>query len=204
MPRAMVVVAHADDETIALGARMGRFQEAHFVHVTDGAPRNEQDSRAHGFAALADYRQARDHELREMFSRAADREQQAAGRTPVRGSAHAEAKKAILRSCQVPAASDPRAGNQFTRLNGSPRGRDTSNRIQIGGIAGIVEDGVTGFLVDDAEGMAEAIQKIKTISPGACDDAARTRFSRLRMIDQYCDLYHTILREGPRRSASIG
>ncbi len=68
MPLAMVVVAHADDETIALGARMGRFHEAHFVHVTDGAPRNEQDSRAHGFSALADYRHARAHELTEMFA----------------------------------------------------------------------------------------------------------------------------------------
>jgi LmbE family N-acetylglucosaminyl deacetylase len=67
MPRAMVVVAHADDETIALGARMERLHEAHFVHVTDGAPRNEQDSRAHGFATLAEYRQARVRELEEMF-----------------------------------------------------------------------------------------------------------------------------------------
>ena len=63
MPRAMIVVAHADDETIALGARIERFYEAHFIHVTDGAPRNEQDSRAHGFRSLDDYRQARVQEL---------------------------------------------------------------------------------------------------------------------------------------------
>lgn len=68
MPRAMLVFAHPDDETIALGARMGRFQEAHFVHVTDGAPGNEEDSRAHGFTVLADYRQARERELMEMFA----------------------------------------------------------------------------------------------------------------------------------------
>lgn len=70
MPRAMVVMAHPDDETIALGARMGRFQEAHFIHVTDGAPRNEQDSLAHGFSALSDYRQARVQELIDMFTTA--------------------------------------------------------------------------------------------------------------------------------------
>lgn len=68
MPRAMVVVAHADDETIALGARLGRFHEAHFIHATDGAPRNEADSRAYGFSALADYQQARARELADMFS----------------------------------------------------------------------------------------------------------------------------------------
>ena len=70
MPRAMIVVAHPDDETIALGARLGRFQEAHFIHATDGAPRNEQDSRAHGFTSLADYRQARATELARMFATA--------------------------------------------------------------------------------------------------------------------------------------
>ena len=70
MPRAMVVVAHADDETIALGARMGRFHKAHFVHVTDGAPRDERDSRAYGFKSLDDYRQARVKELADMFTEA--------------------------------------------------------------------------------------------------------------------------------------
>jgi N-acetylglucosamine malate deacetylase 2 len=70
MPHAMVVVAHADDETIALGARMGRFREAHFIHVTDGAPRNEHDSRAYGFSALAEYRRTRSLELTAMFARA--------------------------------------------------------------------------------------------------------------------------------------
>src|SRR5579862_7155208 len=70
MPKAMVVVAHPDDETIAVGARMVRFKEAHFVHVTDGAPRNEEDSRAHGFTVLSDYRRARAEELACMFARA--------------------------------------------------------------------------------------------------------------------------------------
>jgi N-acetylglucosamine malate deacetylase 2 len=59
MPKAMLIFAHPDDEVIALGGRLGRFQHAHFVHVTDGAPRNEQDSRAHGFASLEEYRGAR-------------------------------------------------------------------------------------------------------------------------------------------------
>jgi LmbE family N-acetylglucosaminyl deacetylase len=65
LPRALVVVAHPDDEVIALGARLGRFGNAHFVHVTDGAPRNEQDSRSHGFTTLNQYRAARAAELEE-------------------------------------------------------------------------------------------------------------------------------------------
>ena len=70
MPEAMVVMAHPDDETIALGARMDRFLRAHFVHVTDGAPRDEQDSRAHGFNSLDEYREARARELAGMFEEA--------------------------------------------------------------------------------------------------------------------------------------
>jgi LmbE family N-acetylglucosaminyl deacetylase len=59
----MVVVAHPDDEVIAIGARIRRFHEAYFIHATDGAPRNEQDSRSYGFATLDEYRNARRDEF---------------------------------------------------------------------------------------------------------------------------------------------
>lgn len=62
-PASMLVFAHPDDEIVAVGARLGRFRSAVFVHVTDGAPRNEQDSRAHGFATLDEYRRCREEEL---------------------------------------------------------------------------------------------------------------------------------------------
>jgi N-acetylglucosamine malate deacetylase 2 len=70
LPRALLVFAHPDDETVALGARLGRFRSAHLVHVTDGAPRNEQDSQAQGFASLADYRVARAAEINRMIAMA--------------------------------------------------------------------------------------------------------------------------------------
>lgn len=63
MPRSVLIFAHPDDEVIAVGARIGRFQSALFVHVTDGAPLNGEDSRAHGFASVDDYREAREREL---------------------------------------------------------------------------------------------------------------------------------------------
>ncbi len=66
----MLVFAHPDDETVALGARLGRFGPAHFVHVTDGAPRNEQDSRWHGFASWRDYRDARAREFNHLLATA--------------------------------------------------------------------------------------------------------------------------------------
>lgn len=66
-PRAMLVFAHPDDETIAVGARIARLKDAHFILVTDGAPRNPADSRMHGFASWEDYRDTRARELTAML-----------------------------------------------------------------------------------------------------------------------------------------
>lgn len=67
VPRALLVFAHPDDEVIALGARLPRFTGAHLVHVTDGAPANLQESIAHGFTSIAEYRRARQDELAEAL-----------------------------------------------------------------------------------------------------------------------------------------
>jgi N-acetylglucosamine malate deacetylase 2 len=61
--RLVIIVAHPDDETIGLGAQLCRFGDALLIHVTDGAPRDGQDARRHGFAALGDYAAARRDEL---------------------------------------------------------------------------------------------------------------------------------------------
>jgi LmbE family N-acetylglucosaminyl deacetylase len=57
--RAIVVGAHPDDEVIGAGALLARLPDAAVVHVTDGAPRNESDARAAGFAGWAEYAAAR-------------------------------------------------------------------------------------------------------------------------------------------------
>jgi glycosyltransferase involved in cell wall biosynthesis len=71
-----------------------------------------------------------------------------------------------------------------------------------GALPEIVEDGVTGFIVDDADQMAKAIGLAHTISPAACRNAAQRRFSKQRMIRQYFDTYQRILNEGHRPRAS--
>ena len=71
-----------------------------------------------------------------------------------------------------------------------------------GALPEIVEDGVTGFLVNDVDEMVEAIGKVDAISPAACREAAERRFSKERMIERYFDLYRTILQEGPRCGAA--
>jgi LmbE family N-acetylglucosaminyl deacetylase len=60
--RAIVIGAHPDDEVIGAGALLARLPDAAVVHVTDGAPRNESDAHAAGFAGWADYAAARHKE----------------------------------------------------------------------------------------------------------------------------------------------
>ena len=61
-PRAVVIGAHPDDEVIGAGALLARLPDAAVVHVTDGAPRNESDAHAAGFAGWAEYGAARRRE----------------------------------------------------------------------------------------------------------------------------------------------
>lgn len=68
MPKTLLVFAHPGDETLGLGARLARFQAAHLVHVTDGAPGDEEESRKLGFRSLREYRQARAKELNDALN----------------------------------------------------------------------------------------------------------------------------------------
>lgn len=66
--RTVLVFAHPDDETLACGALLPRLEDAGIVHVTDGAPRNVEDARRHGFPTAAEYAAARRRELEGAMS----------------------------------------------------------------------------------------------------------------------------------------
>jgi LmbE family N-acetylglucosaminyl deacetylase len=66
----MVVVAHPDDETIGLGGHLWQTPNATIVHVTDGAPRDLGDARAHGFDDWRSYALARRSELEAAMAEA--------------------------------------------------------------------------------------------------------------------------------------
>jgi glycosyltransferase involved in cell wall biosynthesis len=65
--------------------------------------------------------------------------------------------------------------------------------IRRGSMAELIDDGVTGFLVDNVDEAIAAIERIGEIDRAACRKAAATRFSVDRMADEYFALYRSIL-----------
>jgi glycosyltransferase involved in cell wall biosynthesis len=65
--------------------------------------------------------------------------------------------------------------------------------FRCGALPETVEDGVTGFLVDNAEGMADAIRRAPSLDPEACRRVARERFSLERMAGRYFDIYQELV-----------
>lgn len=68
-----------------------------------------------------------------------------------------------------------------------------------GALTEIVQDGVTGFLVNNVREMAEAIRRVHTLPSIACRADAERRFSKQYMIDQYLELYKELIRDAVGR-----
>jgi len=64
-----------------------------------------------------------------------------------------------------------------------------------GAIPELVEDGVTGFLVEDVEGMAQAIGRLDVIDPAVGRADIEQRFSPGALADNYLAIYETMLEE---------
>jgi glycosyltransferase involved in cell wall biosynthesis len=63
-----------------------------------------------------------------------------------------------------------------------------------GALPEIVDHGRTGFIVGDQREMAHAIRNCDRIDPDICRASAARRFSESRMVQEYSQLYRTILR----------
>jgi glycosyltransferase involved in cell wall biosynthesis len=62
-----------------------------------------------------------------------------------------------------------------------------------GAVPEIVEDGVTGFLVDSVEEMAQAVVLAEQIDPAACRARVEKLYSAARMVDDYERMYSSVL-----------
>lgn len=65
--------------------------------------------------------------------------------------------------------------------------------FKAGALVETIDDGRTGFLVENVAGMAAAMQRVQRLSPEHCRDVARRRFSLERMIEAYFATYRCIL-----------
>ena len=65
--------------------------------------------------------------------------------------------------------------------------------FRIGALPEVVEDGCTGFIVDDLAGMIAALARLDEIEPETCRDTARRRFSLDGMVAAYFARYETML-----------
>jgi glycosyltransferase involved in cell wall biosynthesis len=63
-----------------------------------------------------------------------------------------------------------------------------------GSMAEVVDDGVTGFLVDTVEQAAAAVARIGVIDRAACRARARQRFDADRMVADYLHIYRDMIR----------
>ncbi len=65
-----------------------------------------------------------------------------------------------------------------------------------GAAAEIVEHGETGFLVDNVDEMARAVDRVSTIDPAYCRAHVKRRFDAPVMARRYVDIYQSILETG--------
>jgi glycosyltransferase involved in cell wall biosynthesis len=62
-----------------------------------------------------------------------------------------------------------------------------------GSMRELIDDGVTGFLVDDVEGAVRAVARLGEIDRAACRAAVAARFSVEHMTQRYLALYRALL-----------
>jgi glycosyltransferase involved in cell wall biosynthesis len=71
--------------------------------------------------------------------------------------------------------------------------------FRVGALPGIIDDGRTGFLVNNETEMAEAIAATSELDPEVCRAVARERFSIERMTQAYLALYRDLIADSDRQ-----
>lgn len=64
-----------------------------------------------------------------------------------------------------------------------------------GSVPEVVEDGLTGFVVDDVDGALAALDRVSALDRRAVRARCAERFSRDRMVDDYLEVYQRVLTE---------
>jgi glycosyltransferase involved in cell wall biosynthesis len=72
-----------------------------------------------------------------------------------------------------------------------------------GSVPEVIEDGLTGFIVDDVEGAIRAVDRLPALSRAAVRRQFEQRFSARRMAEDYAALYARLARTRPRRMQAV-
>lgn len=67
-----------------------------------------------------------------------------------------------------------------------------------GSVPEIVEDGRTGFIREDVEGLADALRLARSLDRAACRESVEERFTAARMAAHYVDLFEVLVAGRPR------
>ena len=65
--------------------------------------------------------------------------------------------------------------------------------LRRGSVPEVVQEGVTGFVCDDEASMIEAVRRVDTIDRATCRRVFESRFSDVRMVDDYERVYCDVL-----------
>ena len=74
--------------------------------------------------------------------------------------------------------------------------------LRRGALPEVVAEGVTGFIIDNADQMISALGRVSEIEPEHCRAYARQHYSAQRMADAYEDLYRKLINAQLSRSAA--
>jgi glycosyltransferase involved in cell wall biosynthesis len=61
-----------------------------------------------------------------------------------------------------------------------------------GSVPEVIEEGVTGFVVDDLDQAIEATKRVDGLSRRTCRDLFESRFTAARMASDYLQLYRRV------------
>jgi glycosyltransferase involved in cell wall biosynthesis len=71
--------------------------------------------------------------------------------------------------------------------------------MDLGSCREVIEDGVTGFLVNDVAGALKALEAMPSVRDVACRRRVEDRFSIATMVEAYARVYATILELHPSK-----
>ncbi len=71
-----------------------------------------------------------------------------------------------------------------------------------GSVPEVVDEGVTGFIVEDVDGAVAAVPRIAQLSRTQIRSVFERRFTAKRMADDYIEAYESLLEAAERKSAA--